>query len=61
MFYNFSQKNYELALEKFKQAFTSFKTSGNIDASKRLLKLSILTGIVSRTKNYANLDEVKKY
>lgn len=54
------QKSYPVALEKFKQAFTSFKNSGNIEASKRLLKFSILTGIVSKTKSYANLDEVKK-
>lgn len=55
-----SQKNYALALEKFKQAFTSYKNSGNIEASKRLLKFSFLTDIVIKTKTYANLEEVKK-
>lgn len=56
-----SQRNYATALEKFKQAFTSFKNSGNVESSKRLLKFSILTGIVSKGKNIANLEEVKKY
>ena len=55
------QRKYGKALDKFKLAFAGYKNSGNVNASKRLLKFALLAGIITKEKNYANLDEVKKY
>jgi COP9 signalosome complex subunit 2 len=55
------QKEYELALEKFKSAFYNYQQAGNIRA-KILLKYAILSSIISRNrKNIVSPEEAKPY
>lgn len=57
-----SQKNYEKALELFKQAFYNFQSSGNNDKAKEMLKYSVLNSIIVRnSKNFVSDEEIKLY
>ena len=55
------QKEYDLALEKFKSAFYNYQDAGNIRA-KILIKYAILSSIICRNKkNIVSPDEAKHY
>jgi COP9 signalosome complex subunit 2 len=55
------QKEYELALEKFKSAFYNYQQAGN-NRAKILLKYAILSSIISRNrKNIVSPEEAKPY
>jgi hypothetical protein len=44
------QKDYEKALEKFKNAFFDYKSAGENDKAKVLLRYEILSSLISRSK-----------
>lgn len=56
------QRNYEKALELFKQAFYNFQSSGNNNKAKEMIKYSVLNSIIVRnSKSFVSEEEVKHY
>jgi tetratricopeptide (TPR) repeat protein len=56
------QKDYEKALEKFKNAFFHYKSAGENDKAKLLLRYEILSSLISRSKSSIfSPEEAKPY
>lgn len=56
------QKEYDLALEKFKSAFYEYQHGGNSQRAMVLLKYAILSSIISRNRNnIVSPEEAKPY
>lgn len=57
-----SQRNYEKALEKFKQAFYNYQESGNHEKAKTMFKYSILNSLIARNSHsVVSNEEAKLY
>lgn len=54
-----SQKNYDKALTKFKQAFTSHRNAGHIESAKKLMKYSLLMSMGSKNRNFLDTTDAK--
>lgn len=57
-----SQRNYEKALELFKQAFYNFQSAGNINKAKEMIKYSVLNSIIVRNSmSFVSNEEVMHF
>ena len=57
-----SQRNFEKALELFKQAFYNFQSAGNNPKAKEMIKYSVLNSrIVRNSLNFVSNEEVMHY
>jgi hypothetical protein len=59
---NLRQKNFEKALENFKNSFSNYQKSGEISKSKMIMKYEILCCMISRSKtSLFSREEAKPY